>query len=77
MEKNYYKTRDISECAVLLIKNQHLLSFERIGKICWFYFAEPTKCKEISNNYFFGEILVNAREFEQIRQKIINRIYSS
>jgi hypothetical protein len=74
MENEDYSTRDLAESAALLISKQKLISYNWVGKICWFYFEDKEKCRELSNEYFFGELLVNAREFDFIRRKLINRI---
>ena len=76
MDINIYKTRDLAESAALLIKNQRLIHFERIGKICWFYFEDKTKCAAISNEYFFGSLLVDAREYHQAITRLKNRIFA-
>lgn len=74
---NIYKTRDLAESAALLINNQQLIKLERQGKICWFYFSDLAQCTELSNQFFFGELLVNAREYHQAITRLKNRIFSS
>lgn len=76
MEKNLYKTRDLGECAVLLLKNQRLFKMEKLGKTYWFYFENIPVCNQISNEYFFGDLTVNAREFYQMVTRLKNRIFS-
>ena len=76
MNNNFYRTRDLGESAALLLSNVRLVSFAREGKICWFYFEDAEKSKQISNNYFFGELMVNARDFQQALTKLKNRIYA-
>jgi len=76
MKNNNYKTKDLAESAALLINKQHLIKFEKVGKICWFYFESAEKCTKISNDYFFGELMVNAREFHQAITRLKNRIFS-
>ena len=74
MEDKYYITRDLGESAALLIKGQRLINHNWVGKICWFYFEDEEKCKELSNEYFFGESMVNARVFQEIQIRLKNRI---
>ena len=76
MNDNLYKTKDLAESAALLIKKQSLVNFERVGKTCWFYFANREKCLLLSNNFFFGELTVNAREFYQTVLSLKNRIFA-
>lgn len=71
-----YKTRDYAESSVLILKNQKLLRIEREGKTCWFIFEDEKACKEISDQYFFGELLLNAREFKEAMDRLKSRIFA-
>jgi len=73
---NVYKTRQLAESAALVMQKQRLIKFERIGKVCWFYFDNAEKCQQISNDYFFGELNVNARDFYETITRLKNRIFS-
>lgn len=73
---NTYKTKDLSESAALLIRKQHLVEIQREGKICWFIFEDLQNCKKISNEFFFGELMVNAREYYQAISRLKNRIFA-
>lgn len=79
MNKNqteFYKTRDLAESAALIVKQLKLNRVEREGKTCWFLFEDIEKCKFISNSFFFGELLVNAREYYEATTRLKNRIFS-
>lgn len=76
MEDKYYITRDLGESAALLVKGKRLINHNWAGKICWFYFDDEEKCKKISNDYFFGEVPVNAREFHEMETRLKNRIFA-
>ena len=76
MKNEYYKTRDLAESAALLINNQQLIELERQGKICWFYFADLDQCTVLSQKFFFGELMVNAREYHQAITRLKNRIFA-
>mgnify|MGYP001618143804 CR=1 FL=1 len=71
-----YKTRDYAEASVLILKNQKLIQIEREGKTCWFIFENESVCKEISDQYFFGELLLNAREFKEAMDRLKSRIFA-
>ncbi len=71
-----YKTRDLAESAALLISDCKLINIHKVGKTCWFYFNDIEKCKLISNQYFFGELMVNAKVFHEIITRLKNRIFS-
>ncbi len=72
-----YKTRDLAESAALIILKQKLIRFERHGKICYFFFENENICREISNKFFFDELLVNAREYHQTITTLKNRIFDT
>jgi hypothetical protein len=74
--ENTYRTRELSEAAVLLLKGQHLLEINRIGKISWFVFEDKRQCEKISNEFFFGELLVNARTYYETITRLKGRIFA-
>lgn len=71
-----YKTKDLPESAAFIYKNQQLLRIERQGKICWFVFANKKNCERLSKEFFFGELIVNAREFYEVVVRLKHRIFS-
>lgn len=71
-----YKTKDLGEAGALLCKAVVLLELRENGGVVWFIFSSPSMCKEISNKYFFGELLVNAREYNESLRILKNRIFS-
>jgi hypothetical protein len=77
MENKYYITRDLGESAALLIKGKRLISHNWVGKICWFYFEDEKQCNILSDEYFFGELTVNARVFHEMEIRLKNRIFST
>lgn len=80
MRKNQieiYRTRDLAESAALIVQQQRLIQVEREGKVCWFIFEDKNKCGEISNQFFFGELLVNAKKYHEATQTLKNRIFNS
>jgi len=76
MESDYYKTKDLAEAGVLIIKKQQLTRIDREGMICWFLFNNKKECENLSNQFFFGEVLVNAREYYETINRLKNRIFS-
>jgi len=73
--ENIYKTKDLAEAGALIIKKLQLI--EREGKICWFLFSNKQECEKLSNQFFFGEFLVNALEYHETLNRLKNRIFSS
>jgi len=71
-----YKTKDLAEASMLIVKRQKLISVEREGRICWFVFSDKRECEQLSNDYYFGEILVSARDFHEAMSRLKGRIFS-
>lgn len=71
-----YKTKDLAEAAALITKQQKLTGVAREGSLCWFLFENKEICGEVSNQFFFGELLVNAREYHEAITRLKNRIFS-
>lgn len=73
---NLYKTKDLAEAAALVVKKTPLLDIERDQSTCWFVFENKKECERLSNLFFFGELLVNAREYYEVMARLKNRIFS-
>ena len=71
-----YKTKDLAEAAALIVKKQVLMEIEREGKTCWFVFTNKKVCEEITNQFFFGELVANVREYYEVLNRLKNRIFS-
>lgn len=71
-----YKTKDLSEAAALIVKKLPLISIEREYTICWFVFENKKECQLVSNQFFFSELLVNAREYQEAMARLKNRIFA-
>ena len=72
-----YKTKDLGESAALIIKNMKFIRIDREGRICWFVFENKSECEKFSSDFFFGELLVNAREYYEALGRLKNRIFST
>ncbi len=77
METEYYKTKDLAEAGALIVKKQQLVEIEREGKTCWFVFQNGQECQRLSNEFFFGELLLNARDYYEALNRLKNRIFST
>ena len=71
-----YKTKDLAEASALILQKQQLIRIDREGSICWFVFDDYNTCVDKSNQFFFGELLVNAREFHEAMARLKNRIFA-
>jgi len=72
-----YSTKDLGEAGALIVKSQKLIRMDREGKTCWFVFEDKEECEKLSNQFFFGELQVNAREFYEALGRLKNRIFST
>ncbi len=72
-----YRTKDLAEAAALLIMKRTLSTIEREGHICFFVFEDKSRCEEISRQFFFDTLLVNAREYHEAITRLKNRIFST
>ena len=71
-----YKTKDLGEAAALIVKKQRFIRIDREGRICWFVFENKQECEMLSSDFFFGELLVNARELQEAIKRLKHRIFS-
>jgi len=74
--KDDYKTKDLGEAAALIVKKQRFIRIDRDGRICWFVFENLQECEMLSSDFFFGELLVNARELQEAIKRLKHRIFS-
>lgn len=70
-----YRTKDLAEASALITTGNSLVRIERENKVCFFIFDDKVSCQAISNKYFFGELLVNARNFYEAMVRLKNRIF--
>lgn len=75
-QTDFYKTKDLAEASMLIVKRQKLITVEREGRICWFVFSNKNECEQLSNDYYFGEILVSARDFHEAMSRLKGRIFA-
>ena len=70
-----YKTKDLAEAAVLLVKNKKFLGIVRNDQVCWFLFEGVNECQKIANDYLFGNCQVNAHSFFEEMKKLKKLIF--
>ena len=76
IQTEFYKTKDLAEASMLVVKKQKMTSIERMDRICWFVFSNKSECEILSHEYFYGEVLVDALEFHEVMKRLKNRIFS-
>ncbi len=63
--ENVYKTKDIGLASALMTVGEKLIEVSREGRICWFVFEGLDDCLKIDKEYWFGNLLVNAKIYKQ------------
>lgn len=76
MKNRYFKTKDLSISAALLLNGIELIKIDREEKVCWFTFRDTNKCESLSKEYLFGKLLVNARDYDEAVKRLKNIIFS-
>jgi len=71
-----YRTRDLAEAAVLTVMKRVLINIEKEGHICWFVFEDKVRCEQISHQFFFDTLLVNARDYHETLNRLKSRIFA-
>lgn len=71
-----YRVKDLGEAAALLCKSAKLLRLEQEEGFSWFIFQSKDICQIISNNYWFGELLINAKSYQDALRTLKDRLFS-
>lgn len=75
MQNDEYRTKDIGEAAAFLALGIKLLRLDRGDDFFWFVF-EDRNSLQISNGYWTGDLVVNAKAYNNSYQTLKNRIFS-
>ncbi len=73
---NEYLTKNIGEAASIISKNIKLIRIDRENKVCFFVFENKAECERLSREFFFGELLVNARIFFESEKRLKQLIFT-
>lgn len=72
-----YRTKDLGEVTMLVVKKQKLLRMEKESFTAWFVFENQETCTNLSDHFFYGEdVLVGAREYFETMNRLKNRIFA-
>lgn len=75
-QKDEYLTKDLGEAAALLCKRLKLLDLQKEDNFFWFVFEKKRACKRLSDSYWFGRLLVNAKTYKEAQDTLKNRIFT-
>lgn len=71
-----YKTKDLGESAALICKSARLLRLERQFDFFWFVFSDKKFCQKITDDYWYGELLVNAKSYQNALRTLKDRLFA-
>ena len=71
-----YKTKDLAEASLLIVKKQKMITIERDASVCWFIFTNKEDCEKLANEYYYGDLQVNPREFHEAMSRLKGRIFA-
>lgn len=73
---DFYKTKDIGEAAALLTVGHRIREIQRTGKLVFFVFDNTPEVKSDSQEYFFGNLTAQARDFYANLKMLKHRIFN-
>lgn len=76
LKKDVYLTKDLGESSALLCKSAVLVSLQKESNFYWFVFRDKELCQKISREYWFGELLVNARKYYEEMRGLKDKLFS-
>lgn len=76
LETTKYKTKDLALAGALILHKQKLIRTEKVINVCWFVFDDKQECEKLSYQFFYGDLQVNSREFQQTIHQLKNIIFS-
>lgn len=71
-----YKTKDLGEAAALFCKSARLLRLEKQFDFFWFVFTDKVSCQKITDDYWYGELLVNAKSYQNALRTLKDRLFA-
>lgn len=79
MDKPYvdeYKTRDLGEAAALVCDLVKLLRLQKESKFYWFIFTNKSLCEQLANEYWSGDLKINARQYNEALRSLKDRLFA-
>jgi len=73
---NDYLVKDIGEAAALLCKSTKFLRLQREESFYWFVFENRQLCEQLSEQYWSGELVVVAKQFNDSLRTLKDRLFA-
>ncbi|MFA5136139.1 MAG: DUF5659 domain-containing protein [Patescibacteria group bacterium] len=76
-KENEYSTKDLSEAGALIINGLKMVRIDRQESVCFFIFDNKTGCEKIANQFLFGKLKANLREYYEILTILKRKIFNN
>lgn len=74
--ENQFRTKDLYEASALYALNIPLSTLEFDNKQYWFLFDEQEKCRKLSDEYWRGTLMVNAKDYADAIRTLKDRVFA-
>lgn len=71
-----YITKDLGEAAALVCSSAKLLRLQKESKFFWFIFANKPFCEQLANDYWSGDLKINARQYNEALRSLKDRLFA-
>lgn len=71
-----YSTKDIGLATALISAGKKISKTNREDNTYWFIFEDLASCLVLEKEYWFGELLVNAKTYKQNLDQLKNIVHS-
>lgn len=71
-----YATKDLGEAAALVCGFAKLLRLQKENKFYWFVFANKTLCEQLANEYWSGDLKINAKQYNESLRSLKDRLFA-
>lgn len=76
METQEYKTKDLGEGSALIERGVRLLRLDRYPNYIMFVFEDSKKTANVSHMYYFGNLMVIAKRYNEAMQTLKDRVFT-
>jgi hypothetical protein len=73
---NDYRTKDLGEAAALICRSARLTRLDNGQGFYWFVFSKKELCQRIANDYWFGNLTVNAKSYQEALRTLKDRLFA-
>jgi len=73
---NIYRTKDLSEAALLYASHKKLYELERDNHLIWFIFEDRTDCERLTKSFWRREALIDAKDYSDSLRTLKSLIFN-